>query len=155
MYIDKDYVGSGGFNTFDLKVETYYTYVQQVIHDLVIKGTEEKPLKLNILSPTAAEPEDWVKNTIHSVKFTLLYQNVPITTGISADGITATVGSKAAQKVDLKYDAEDKNWVLRVRTPDLGIPKAVYDLSVDAAYGAETTTATQTDAVSYSSVLTP
>ena len=153
LYVDKDYVS--GYNTFDLKVEAYYTYIQNVQHKLTIKGTEEKALRLALLSPTKASPENWIKNTVHSVEFTLLYQNVPITTGLAAGDLKVTLGNKDVQKVDLKYDATGKKWVLRVKTPDLGPQSDSYDLDLEAKYGADTTTATQKDAVDYAPVLIP
>lgn len=153
LYVDKDYVS--GYNTFDLKVESDYTYIQDVQHQLTIKGTEEKPLRLSILSPTAGSPENWIRNTIHSVKFLLLFQNVPITTGLSAKDLTVTIGNKPAQAIDLKYDNTEKAWVMRVRTPDLGTQRAPYDLNVDAKYGADATSATQKNAIEYAPVPLP
>ncbi len=155
MYIDKDYVS--GYNTFNLKIESYYTYIQDIQHDLTIKGTEERPLRLVISSPTSGAPEDWIRGTVHSIKFTLLSQNVPITTGLNQNDIKVMVGNKEAKSVpnSLKYDKTDKLWVLRVTVPDLGKDQVAADLQVDAKYGADSTSALQRNAVNYSPVLVP
>lgn len=152
LYADSSYVT--GYNTFDLKIEAFYTYIQQVTKRLLIKGTEEKPLKLHILKPLATAPEFWVKDSVHTVKFEVLYQNMPVKSGIAIANMNAYVGSDEAQKIDLNFDTTDNTWGMRIKTPNLGAAKALYDLKVQAGYGGETAYDIQRGAVNYS-VLVP
>ena len=150
LYVDKDYVS--GYNTFNLKVESYYTYIQDIQHDLVIKGTEERPLRVTITDPTTGTPDYWTKGNVESVKFILLYQNVPITSGVTQNDIIVKVGDKEATKAGtnaLTYDKTDKVWELKVKVPDLGNDPLAADLEVEAKYGADSTTALQRNAVNY------
>ncbi len=151
LYVDSDYVT--GYNTFDLSVLTYYTYVQGVSKRLLIKGTEEAPLQLNILDPTRANPDDWIKDTVHTVKFEAVYQNVPVRAGLTLADVTSDLGGTAMTENALVFNAGEDVWELSVVTPDMGTANALYDLTVNANYAGESGSDTQKNAVNYTSGL--
>ncbi len=155
LYVDSDYVT--GYNTFDLSISTYYTYIQDISKSLVIKGTAQAPLKVKILSfdavSTCRSNCKWDRGSTQTVKFEALYQNIPIKTGLNTTSVEFSIdGTQLAanQKVSLTYDQGEELWRLVINVPNMGNNNGVpFDGILSAKYQGETGTDTVKSGIRY------
>jgi len=138
LIADEDYVG--GYNTFELYVSAYYTYLQSVSKKLIITGTEESPLNVRIVSPTDSEPDDWTEAGNNEVNFKLYYQNREVTSATALNTtdidfrLTNGAVSNWAHPVSIDYDTDEKYWSALCTTPDMGEEEGTFGITIKVSY---------------------
>ena len=163
LIVNRDYVSD--YNTFDVSVNAYYTYLQSVTRKIVVKGAEVSPLQIKILAPTRTNRYDWVRNATASppAKVEVLYENQPVTTGLSANNFTVWLentpvtnpggsGAEAGTPLSVTYDAANQWWEVYPIVPDMGTSNGIYDLTAQVKYKGYTASTVQPNAVNYTTV---
>lgn len=148
-FIHRDYAG-GGYQTFSIDVSAYYTYLQAATQKIIVHGTEEAPVSVEIEDPLRSTPDTWIRGTQNTIQFELLYNNRPVTTALSKNMVELFVSSTSAgSPVALSYNEDDEVWEATVPCPDMGNSDNEYDLKIEVEYMGSTVTDRQTDAVDY------
>ena len=149
LYVHRDYAG-GGYQTFSVDVSTYYTYLQAVTKKIIVSGTEEAPVSVEIEDPLRSTPDTWIRGTQNTVQFELLYNNKPVTSGLSKNMVEVFVASTSAgNPVALSYNEDEDVWEATVPCPDMGNTENDYDLKIEVDYMATEASDRATDAVEY------
>jgi len=142
-----------GYNTYELYISAYYTYLQDISKKLIIHGTEEVSLEGEIVSPAAGAKTLWnvSLNGTNVVQFKATRAADAVTSGLTTTNT----------KIKLFNDADSTGWVapvsLSYNSPNweavvngTGVPAhvngTVNDLSVKITYAGSTVTETVTEA---------